>query len=126
MYTHSYSFNPDIRLHIHPAECTVRALCCLIKQAGIIILIILNLWETPGIEQQIYHLTHSETKIYIIIPNIYVIVPIIIKFSFLQTDRKRPINKGTGKDKGEAADKSIDVSTCDSHGCSEMNVEYTF
>ena len=26
MYTHSYSFNTDICLHIHSAECTVRLL----------------------------------------------------------------------------------------------------
>ena len=26
MYTHSYSFDPDIRLHLHSAECTVRLL----------------------------------------------------------------------------------------------------
>ena len=30
MYTQSYSFNPDICLHIHSAECTVR----LLNQAG--------------------------------------------------------------------------------------------
>ena len=30
MYTHSYSFNTDICLHIHSAECTVR----LLNQAG--------------------------------------------------------------------------------------------
>ena len=30
VYTHSYSFNPDICLHIHSAECTVR----LLFQAG--------------------------------------------------------------------------------------------
>ena len=30
MYTHSYSFNTDICLHIHSAECTVRML----NQAG--------------------------------------------------------------------------------------------
>ena len=47
MYTHSYSFNPQICLHIHSAECP---LGCLIKQAGIIIHTILNFWETPGIE----------------------------------------------------------------------------
>ena len=30
MYTHSYSFNTDICLHIHSAKCTVR----LLNQAG--------------------------------------------------------------------------------------------
>ena len=30
LYTHSYSFNTDIYLHIHSAECTVR----LLNQAG--------------------------------------------------------------------------------------------
>ena len=30
MYTHSYSFNHDICLHLHSAECTVR----LLNQAG--------------------------------------------------------------------------------------------
>ena len=30
MYTHSFSFNTDICLHIHSAECTVR----LLNQAG--------------------------------------------------------------------------------------------
>ena len=30
MYTHSYLFNPDICLHIHSADCTVR----LLNQAG--------------------------------------------------------------------------------------------
>ena len=30
MYSHSYSFNTDICLHIHSAECTVR----LLNQAG--------------------------------------------------------------------------------------------
>ena len=30
MFTHSYSFNPDICLHIHLAKCTVR----LLNQAG--------------------------------------------------------------------------------------------
>ena len=30
MYTHSYSFNPDICLHMHSSECTVR----LLNQAG--------------------------------------------------------------------------------------------
>ena len=30
VYTHSYLFNPDICMHIHSAECTVR----LLNQAG--------------------------------------------------------------------------------------------
>ena len=69
MSTHSYSFNTDICLFMHSAECTVR----LLKQAGIIIHTILNLWETPGIEpvtsgfdkcisnQQLYNLSYSTT-----------------------------------------------------------------
>ena len=43
LYTDSSSFNPDIHLHVHSAE-------CLIKHAGIIIHTILNFWETPGIK----------------------------------------------------------------------------
>ena len=39
---HSYSFKPDTRSQVHSA--------CFIKQAGIIISTILNLWKTPGIE----------------------------------------------------------------------------
>ena len=54
MCTHSYSFNPDICLHIHSAECTVR----LLNQAG------RNNYpynpkfvETPGIEPVTFGLT---------------------------------------------------------------------
>ena len=53
IYTYSYSFNPDIPLHVHSAECTVRWL----YQAGsnnygtpLNIRTTLNLWQTPGIE----------------------------------------------------------------------------
>ena len=50
MYTHSYSFNTYIRLHI--AQCTYTRLSvplgCLLKQAGINIHTILNMLETPG------------------------------------------------------------------------------
>ena len=72
MDTHSYSFNPDICLHIHSA-CVPSG--CLIKQAGIIIHTILNMWEAPGIEpvtsgltsvyqtssSSLYYLSHSAT-----------------------------------------------------------------
>ena len=72
MYTHCFSFNPDICLHIHSAECTVRFL----NQAG------RNnypynpkfvgntgnrtrdLWLDKCISnQQLYHLSYSATKI---------------------------------------------------------------
>ena len=68
MYTHSYSFNTYIRLSV--------PLGCLIKQAGIIIHTILNMWERPEIErvtsgltvdkcisnQQLYQLSYSPMR----------------------------------------------------------------
>ena len=48
---HLINPGPGIRLHIHSAECIVR----LLNQVGarIIIIAILNLWETPGIKLQL-------------------------------------------------------------------------
>ena len=71
MYTHSYSFSPDICLHIHSAECTVRML----NQAGrnkytYNPKFVRNtgsrtrdLWLDKCISnQQLYHLSHYETE----------------------------------------------------------------
>ena len=51
MYTHSYSFNTDICLHIHSAECTVR----LLNQAkDTLVTIIISYFNKNRVNSNIY------------------------------------------------------------------------